>query len=113
MKKSETLRIDDPRRHPRIRGLYLVSYTNREKGVQKFPVSLGRTLDLSKSGIRLEVFQEIQQDSEMEVEIGIREDNIVLKGRVVRVDEHPHGKSREIGIEFLEASDILEKELAI
>ncbi len=113
MKKSETLRIEDPRRHPRIRGLYLVSYTNREKGVQKFPVSLGRTLDLSKSGIRLEVFQEIVMGSEMEVEIGIREDNIVIRGRVVRVDVHPNGKSREIGIEFDEASEILARELSI
>jgi len=61
--------IEEKRDYPRVKNLYLVSYRHKEAGWQISPVSMGRTLDISPSGVRLEVFQKIKVESEMEIEI--------------------------------------------
>lgn len=70
-----------------MRKLFLVSYIGKEKGRQTTPVSLGRTLDISPAGVTLEVFQPIDADAEMELEIGIRETTLPADGTVMRANK--------------------------
>ncbi len=77
--------IVEKRDYPRVKKLYLISYLNKENGRQISSISMGRTLDLSASGIRVEVFQTINIDSEMELEI-IRDETLFkVTGSVLRV----------------------------
>ena len=83
----------EKRNYPRVRKLYLVSYVNESEGRGHSPVSMGRTLDISPSGIRMEVYQRLTIDSIIELEIGIAEDRFSVRGKVVRVkqvDERQH-----------------------
>ena len=89
----------EKRGYPRIKKLYLISYINKVEGHQVSPVSMGRTLDISQTGVRVEVYQHIKVDSTMEMEIGLREFNFSVQGKVVRLQEVGE-KVYIIGIQF-------------
>ena len=76
--------IQEKRGYPRIKKLYLISYINKEEGRQVSPVLMGRTLDISPSGVRVEVFQKIGVNSEMELDIACNDANICVNGTVLR-----------------------------
>ena len=89
----------EKRIYPRVRKLYLVSYVIESEGRGHSPVSMGRTLDISPSGIRMEVYQLLTIDSIIELEIGIAEDRFTVRGKVVRVKQVDE-RAYSIGIEF-------------
>ena len=62
---------------------------------------MGRTLDVSEAGIRLETHLMVDIGSHMMVSIGLEEEVIDLKGRVVHSKKNDAGKY-ELGIEFLD-----------
>ncbi len=64
----------EKRDYPRVKKLYLISYVNKDKGRSLSPIAMGRTLDISPSGIRLEVYQSLIINSNIEMEIGLQED---------------------------------------
>jgi len=89
----------EKRSYPRIKKLYLISYVNKTEGHQTSPVSMGRTLDISPVGVRIEVYRDIKIDSIMEMEIGLKELNFSVQGKVVRVQEVDK-KVYILGIQF-------------
>jgi c-di-GMP-binding flagellar brake protein YcgR len=90
---------DDARRTPRQNRLLLTAYVNRDGKEQKTPVSLGRTLDISVTGVGMEVFQEVEIGSEMELDLDLKDTLLSVHGRVVHVRRD--GEDRYvIGIEF-------------
>jgi len=94
------------RREPRVNKLFLTSYVNREGGEQKSPVLLGRTYDVSASGIGMEVYQEVAVGSVMELEIDLHESLLSIKGTVVHA--RPTGSGTfAIGIRFDEPQEQL------
>jgi hypothetical protein len=92
---------DEPRRSPRVSKLFLTAYVNREGEEQKTPVSLGRTLDISITGVGMEVFQEVQVGSEMDLELDLKGSLMTVKGRVVHV-RRDGDEQYVIGVEFNE-----------
>jgi hypothetical protein len=68
---------------PRLNKLSFLSFINREGAEQKTPVSLGRTLNISQTGVGIEVFQEVASGSIMEMEIALSEEIIPVNGKVV------------------------------
>jgi len=101
---------EEKRDYPRVNKLYLISYIPKEGGRQTSPVSMGRTLDISPSGVRIEVFQPINVESEMEMEIAMEDSQFSVKGKVVRSLES--GKDVYIlGIHFDDVCDDLIKRL--
>jgi len=60
---------------------------------------MGRTLDISPVGVRIEVYRDIKIDSIMEMEIGLKELNFSVQGKVVRVQEVDK-KVYILGIQF-------------
>ncbi len=96
----------EKRTYPRIKKLYLISYINKDKGRTISPISMGRTLDISPSGIRLEVYQYLIKDSIIEMEISFQDERLVVKGKIVRVEQIEE-KTYIVGIQFDEPLSIL------
>ena len=90
---------DDARRAPRQNRLLLTAYVNRDGKEQKTPISLGRTLDISVTGAGMEVFQEVEIGSEMDLDLDLKDTLLTVHGKVVHVRRD--GEDRYIiGIEF-------------
>jgi PilZ domain len=90
---------DKERRAPRVNRLFLTAYVNREGQEQKTPVSLGRTLDVSTTGVGMEVYQEVQIGSLMDLEFDLQDSLLTVQGKVVHVRRE--GEDRfVIGIDF-------------
>ncbi len=102
--------IQEKRKYPRLKSLHLLSYINKEQGVQKCGVSMARTLDISPAGVRVEVYQSINPDSEMEMEIAVEENIFSVQGRVIYTEE-TQNSNYIIGIKFDEVSPQLASHL--
>ncbi len=99
------------RQYPRVNKLFFISYIAREKGEQKAPISMGRTLNISSTGIGMEVFQELGVGSTMEMDIDVEDFNLSVQGKVV----HSHaleGGKYYVGIQFNEPQEKLHEKLA-
>jgi hypothetical protein len=97
----------EPRQSTRVHKLFLTSYINRDDKEQKTPVSVGRTLNISMTGVGMEVFQEVQAGSTMDLEFDLQGSLLTVQGRVVHVRPEGEG-SYIIGVEFDEPQKLLE-----
>jgi len=93
------------RRSPRVNRLFLTAYVNRDGKEQKTPVSLGRTLDISLTGVGMEVFQEIHIGTVMDLDLDLKDTILSVHGKVVHV-RHEEDDRYVVGIEF---DEVLEK----
>lgn len=96
------------RSFPRVHKLFFISYINKERDEQKTPVSLGRTTDISSSGVGMEVYQQINVGSTMEMEIDVEQFSISVQGTVVHVSDLGDDKYL-IGVQFSATQDKLAK----
>lgn len=92
---------DEVRRAPRVSKLFLTAYVNREGAEQKTPVSLGRTLDISLTGVGMEVYQEVHVGSLMDLEFDLQGTLLTVQGKVVHVRKENDDRY-VIGVEFNE-----------
>ena len=99
---------DKEREAPRVNRLFLTSYVNREGEEQKSPVSLGRTLDISVTGAGMEVFQELQVGSVMDLEFDLHDSLLTARGKVVHSRREVDGHY-VVGIRFDEPQERLGK----
>ncbi len=91
------------RKTPRVLSLNLVSVTEmNEEGVPTLD-TMGRTLDISDGGIKLETTAPISISSEVELSIAFGEEIIRPRGRVVHLEEAEEGWYT-IGLVFLDLS---------
>jgi hypothetical protein len=98
----ETLR--EKRSSRRIRSLNLTSYTPRKGEEQQYIVSIGRTLDLSEGGVKVETHRKLANGTELEMDIAIEDRIITAKGEVVYTEELKSGLFGT-GIQFTSISD--------
>jgi len=99
----------DHRKHLRIDSLNLLHYTCMDHHNQKVGQGMGRTLDVSESGIRLETHAPLEAEQFVALTIGFEDDTIQIQGQVIHVQPNPNGRF-EAGINFF---DIGKAELAI
>lgn len=83
----------------RINKLSFISFVKMEGDEQQCPISLGRTLNISATGLGIEIFEQIAVGSTMEMEIALSDEIIPVKGKVVRSHELESG-GHYLGIEF-------------
>lgn len=69
---------------PRIDKLSFISFMEKENDEQKSPVTMGRTINISATGLGIETFQDIPEDAVMEMDISLGEEIIHARGKVVR-----------------------------
>ncbi len=98
------------RQYPRVNKLFFISYIAREKGEQKTPVSMGRTLNLSSTGIGMEVYQKLGVGSNVEMDIDVEDYNLSVQGKVVHIHTLDEGKYY-VGIQFNEPEEKLHEKL--
>lgn len=99
----------DKRLHPRIDALNLIAYDCMDEDGQVVMHGMGRTLNISEGGILLETHIQIEQQYDALLSIGLENDLIDIKGKVISSKPGKVDKF-ESGIKFLE---IGETELAV
>ena len=101
----------DKRKHFRVNSLNL-SYVYVDGDNDEEKQTIGRTLNMSESGILLETHIPVNLNDKLLLTIGLKEDIVNIKGKIVHIAKDEHGKY-EVGVQFTEkdagASEILEK----
>ena len=95
--------ISEKRKHIRVNSLNLshVAVDNREDNVKQ---AIGRTLNVSETGILLETHFPIESDQDVELTMGFEEDLVNLRGKVIHLLNGETGKF-EMGIQFTDIDD--------
>jgi len=91
---------ENNRKHERIQSLNL-SYICLDEDENIVKQGMGRTLNLSESGILLETYFPIEPKHTIQLTISLEEDLLDLKGKPVHVRSSGEGKY-EIGIQFVD-----------
>ncbi len=93
---------EEKRKHARIDSLNL-SYFCLDENNQIIKQGMGRTLNVSESGILLEIHFPIDEKHTITLTLGLEEDLVEITGRPVHSRTNQDGK-HEVGIEFLETN---------
>ncbi len=91
------------RKHERVASLNLLHFTGYRNDVI-IKQGMGRTLDVSESGVLLETHFLIELQDQLSLTIGLEDDLVEMKGRVVYCNEEEGGKFK-VGIEFFEVDE--------
>jgi hypothetical protein len=93
----------EKRKHIRVNALNLshVAVDDREEAVKQ---AIGRTLNVSETGILLETHFPIESDQNVELTLGFEEDLVNLKGKVIHLLNGETGKF-EMGIQFTDIDE--------
>jgi len=89
---------ENKRKHLRVRSLNLLYLGVYEKDVL-IKQGMGRTLDVSESGIRLETHFPVDPVNIVHLSIGLKDELVEIKGRAVHTVPERSGKY-EVGIKF-------------
>jgi len=103
---------EEKRGTPRVQKLFMIAYLPFDDGPIRTPISLGRTVDISPSGVGMEVYKEMAVDTVMEMEIDLEGLTVPAWGKVVRVDLLENG-NYHIGIRFDEEQELLQAKIAM
>ena len=93
----------EKRKHARIDSLNL-SYVCLDENNQIIKQGMGRSLNVSESGILLETHFQIDPSHVVRLTIGLEEDLVDIKGKPVHVRSNTRGKY-EIGIQFFDSDE--------
>ena len=93
--------IQEKRKHARISSLNL-SYVCLDENNEIIKQGMGRSLNVSESGILLETHFPIDDQHIVTLTLGLEEDLVEIKGRPVHTRLNDAGKY-EVGIEFLKS----------
>ncbi|MBT8350409.1 MAG: PilZ domain-containing protein [Deltaproteobacteria bacterium] len=93
----------DKRKHFRVNSLNLsYVFVNGDNDEEK--QTIGRTLNVSESGILLETYIPVNLNDKLLLTIGLKEDLVNIKGKVVHIAKDEHEK-HEVGVEFTDKDD--------
>ncbi|MCP4748537.1 MAG: PilZ domain-containing protein [Desulfobacteraceae bacterium] len=101
---------EEKRKHLRIDSMHLLSYFYYDNDEDEATQGMGRTLNVSESGILLETHNPIGNAKNIRITIGFDEDMVEIKGHVVYTKQNADGKN-ESGIEFFEMAENAKKTL--
>lgn len=110
--EDHTKRNEEKRGTTRVQKLFMIAYLPFDDGPIRTPISLGRTVDISPSGVGMEVYKEVTVGTVMEMEIDLEGLSVPAWGKVVRVDPLENGNFL-IGIRFDEEQELLQAKIAI
>jgi hypothetical protein len=97
------MNTNENRKHPRVKTLNL-SYVCLDEDHQVVKQGMGRTLNVSESGILLETHFPIEAQQTIVLSIGLKDRLVEIKGRPVYI--RSIGKNvYEIGVEFIDVDE--------
>jgi hypothetical protein len=79
--------VKEKRLSPRLRSLNLTSYLPKKNGQQEHIVSVGRTLDVSEGGAKLETHRPIDKGTILELALAVENSIITAEGEVLYSEE--------------------------
>ncbi|UCG21043.1 MAG: PilZ domain-containing protein [Deltaproteobacteria bacterium] len=83
--------IREKRASPRIRSLNLASYVPKKDEQQEYIISIGRTLDVSEGGAKIETHRKLDRGLQLELEIAVEDQIISARGEVLYSTELADG----------------------
>ena len=92
----------EKRKYIRWDSIHLLDYVVIEPDGSRGRYSMGRTLDVSLNGVKLETVYRLPVDTELEITVGIEHDLIDLIGRVTHTNTR--GGRYVSGVEFVKMS---------
>jgi hypothetical protein len=93
--------MEEHRKHKRIHSTNLLNYVCLDEAGDAFAQGMGRTLNVSASGILLETHAPLDPDTTVSLTIGMEEEIIDIRGTAVYSQEN-EGGGFETGIEFID-----------
>ena len=75
--------VREKRTSPRLRSLNLASYVPMKDERQEYIISIGRTLDVSEGGTKIETHRQLDNGVQLELEIAVEDRIISAKGEVL------------------------------
>lgn len=93
------MQMEEKRKYARIDSLNLLNYLYYEDNEEDANQGMGRTLNISEAGILLETHTPLQPPNKVSLTIGMKEDVVDIRGRVVYMKQNPDGLF-ESGISF-------------
>ena len=93
--------MEEHRKHKRIDSTNLLNYICLDDEGNAFAQGMGRTLNVSESGILLETHAPLEPNTTVSLTIGMEEDIIDIRGTSVYSQENDGG-GFETGIEFID-----------
>jgi c-di-GMP-binding flagellar brake protein YcgR len=92
--------MNEKRKHSRVDSIYLLNYVHLDENGREILQGMGRTINVSESGIMLETHIALNRTDTVDVVVGLREDMVPIRGKVVFTQDTENGRFRS-GIEFL------------
>lgn len=101
--EKQAMETGEKRHFIRLDSLHLLDYLIIDQEGRQTTYSMGRTLDVSENGLKLETTQPIAQGDTLLITVGLEDDLIDLTGEIKHCEE---SSNRYItGIEFSDISD--------
>jgi hypothetical protein len=94
----------EKRRHDRISSINLLNYVYFDENGQEQAQGMGRTLNVSESGILLETRSALDQHHRVSIHIGLEDEMVDIKGKVI-FNKKNQSNMFESGIEFEEIGE--------
>lgn len=91
--------MEEKRTHIRISRLHLIHYECRDPRQHVTQQGMGRTLDISESGLQLELLADFDLDQKVVFTLGVGDELLELEGRVAR-QESQTGNTSVYGIQL-------------
>ncbi len=98
------MKKEEKRHYKRIDSLNLIAYVCIDENNQVVSQGMGRTLNVSKGGILLETHVRIDSSNSVLLTIGLEEDLVDIKGKIVTSSQGKEEKF-ESGIQFFETDE--------
>jgi hypothetical protein len=96
--------MNEKRKHSRVDSIYLLNYVNLDENEKEMMQGMGRTMNVSESGIMLETHVPFSQNDTVDVVVGLKEDMVTIRGKVVFSRTTDAGLHQS-GIQFLTIED--------
>ena len=94
----------EKRKHARTESLNLIHYVHFDDNGEEGAQGMGRTLNVSESGILLETHTPVEIHHIVSMTIGLYDDVVDIRGRVMYTNTNAVGKY-ESGIEFFDMDE--------
>ena len=89
----------EKRKHSRVDSIYLLNYVYLDADGKELLQGMGRTINVSETGIMLEVHVPLSESNMIDVVVGLKEDMVPIRGKVIFTRTVANDQYRS-GIEF-------------
>ncbi|BBO67007.1 hypothetical protein DSCA_09370 [Desulfosarcina alkanivorans] len=96
--------MNEKRKHSRVDSIYLLNYVHLDKNDKQLMQGMGRTINVSESGIMLETHVAFGENDTVDVVVGLKEDMVTIRGKVIFTRTAESGRYQS-GIQFLVIED--------